>query len=76
MQAQIYKTTKTKTHNLKFDSACAVYHLRCVCFSFHDFTNHVASVTLSERGTPTEVTFLAKKREKAPSLENQKVPVK
>ena len=52
------------------------YQLRCVCFSFNDFINHVASVTLSERGDPTEVTFFRKKREKAPSLENQKVPVK
>ena len=31
-----------------------------MCFSFHDFINHVASVTLSEREDPTEVTFLAK----------------
>ena len=52
------------------------YQLRCVCFSFHDFIDHVASMTLSERGIPTEVTFLAKKREKAPSLENQKTPGK
>ena len=60
MQAQIYKIIETKTHNLKFDSACAVYQLRCVCFSFHDFINHVASVTLSERGTPLRSHFFAK----------------
>ena len=72
MQAQIYKTTKTKTHNLKFDSACAVYQLRCVCFSFHDFINHVASVTLSERGTPLRSHFFAKNVKKPPPWKTKK----
>ena len=75
MQAQIYKTQKLK-HTIWKLISHARYQLRCVCFSFHDFINHVASLTLSERGTPTEVTFFRKKREKAPPLENRSGPYK